>query len=234
MRLRNGRFGMTQREQRSPSRDTCSCARPGSSRAAASSLASRGKRASRSRSLLRLRRPWGARAQWRHSDRGRRIVGPGQRGRGGAAAEATLHRQPSVLAQRGAGLAFGEQEDCASRLRTALRCAACEARPPTAATRPARGLRRTRDPRIARRPGVGADRRVWTSKRVRTRTIARVANQASRVGPADACFRDCIGAAWQPLTVAPMLRRGTRCVCGTACSRSSARRWASTGSLGRG
>ena len=33
-----------------------------------------------------------------------------------------------------------------------------------------------------------------------------VANHASRVRPADACFRDCIGAAWQPLTVAPMLR----------------------------
>jgi hypothetical protein len=33
-----------------------------------------------------------------------------------------------------------------------------------------------------------------------------VANHASRVGPAHACFRDCIGPAWQPLTVAPMLR----------------------------
>ena len=40
-----------------------------------------------------------------------------------------------------------------------------------------------------------------------------VANHASRVGPADACFRDCIGAAWQPLTVAPMLRpRRAMCV----------------------
>ncbi len=34
MRLRDGRVGMRQREQRSPSRDTCSCARTGSSRAA--------------------------------------------------------------------------------------------------------------------------------------------------------------------------------------------------------
>ena len=33
-----------------------------------------------------------------------------------------------------------------------------------------------------------------------------VANHASRPGPAHACFRDCIGAAWRPLTVAPMLR----------------------------
>jgi hypothetical protein len=40
-----------------------------------------------------------------------------------------------------------------------------------------------------------------------------VANHASRVEPADACFRDCIGAAWQPLTVAPMLRpRRATCV----------------------
>ncbi len=40
-----------------------------------------------------------------------------------------------------------------------------------------------------------------------------VANHASRVEPADACFRDCIGAAWQPLTVAPMLRpRRAMCV----------------------
>jgi hypothetical protein len=36
---------------------------------------------------------------------------------------------------------------------------------------------------------------------------AAVANDASRVGPADGCFRDCIGAAWPPLTVGPMLRR---------------------------
>ena len=40
-----------------------------------------------------------------------------------------------------------------------------------------------------------------------------VANHASRVGPAHACFRDCIGPAWQPLTVAPMLRpRRAMCV----------------------
>ena len=44
----------------------------------------------------------------RHSDRGRRIFGPGQRGLGGGAAEATLHRHPSGLARRGAGLAFGD------------------------------------------------------------------------------------------------------------------------------
>ena len=37
-------------------------------------------------------------------------------------------------------------------------------------------------------------------------TTATVANHASRVRPADACSRDCIGAAWQPVTVAPMLR----------------------------
>jgi hypothetical protein len=43
--------------------------------------------------------------------------------------------------------------------------------------------------------------------------IAAVANHASRVGPADACFRDCDGAAWQPLTVARMLRpRRAMCV----------------------
>ena len=47
----------------------------------------------------------------------------------------------------------------------------------------------------------------------RERAIAAVANHASRVEPADACFRDCIGAAWQPLTVAPMLRpRRAMCV----------------------
>jgi hypothetical protein len=39
-----------------------------------------------------------------------------------------------------------------------------------------------------------------------------VANHASGVGSADACFRACIGAAWRPLIVAPMLRRGARCV----------------------
>ena len=40
-----------------------------------------------------------------------------------------------------------------------------------------------------------------------------VANHSSRVEPADACFRDCIGAAWQLLTVAPMLRpRRAMCV----------------------
>ena len=33
-----------------------------------------------------------------------------------------------------------------------------------------------------------------------------MANHASRDRPADACFLDCIGAAWQPLTVAFMLR----------------------------
>jgi hypothetical protein len=33
-----------------------------------------------------------------------------------------------------------------------------------------------------------------------------VANHASRVEPADACFRDCVGATWRPVTVAPMLR----------------------------
>ena len=47
----------------------------------------------------------------------------------------------------------------------------------------------------------------------RPRAIGFVANHASRVGPADDCFRDCIGAAWQPLTVAPMLRpRRAMCV----------------------
>ena len=39
----------------------------------------------------------------RRFDRERRPVGPGQRGLDGAAAEATLHRQPSVIARRGAG-----------------------------------------------------------------------------------------------------------------------------------
>lgn len=43
---------------------------------------------------------------------------------------------------------------------------------------------------------------------------ATVANHSSRVGPADACFLDCVGAAWQLLTVAPMLRpRRAMCVC---------------------
>ena len=44
-------------------------------------------------------------SQWRHSDRERRTVGPGQRGLGGGAAEATLHRQPSVVARRRAAIA---------------------------------------------------------------------------------------------------------------------------------
>ena len=68
----------------------------------------------------------------------------------------------------------------------------------------------------------------------RGKTADSVANHASRVGPADACFLDCVGAAWQPRTAAPMFRRGARCVCGAACSGSSARRRASTGSLDRG
>ena len=47
----------------------------------------------------------------------------------------------------------------------------------------------------------------------RGKTAECVANHSSRVEPADACFRDCIGAAWQPLTVAPMLRpRRAMCV----------------------
>ncbi len=51
------------------------------------------------------------------------------------------------------------------------------------------------------------------SKQQPAATRRLVANHASRVGPADACFRDCIGAAWQPLTVAPMLRpRRAMCV----------------------
>ena len=44
----------------------------------------------------------------RHSDRGNRIFGSGQRGLGGGAAESTLHRQPSVLARRGGGPASGD------------------------------------------------------------------------------------------------------------------------------
>ena len=44
-------------------------------------------------------------------------------------------------------------------------------------------------------------------------TVQIVANHSSRVEPADACFRDCIGAAWQLLTVDPMLRpRRAMCV----------------------
>ena len=61
-----------------------------------------------------------------------------------------------------------------------------------------------------------------------------VANHASRVGPADACFRDCIGAAWKPLTVAPMRRpRRAMCVRRHLLPVIHAK-WASTGSLGRG
>ena len=40
----------------------------------------------------------------------------------------------------------------------------------------------------------------------RGKTAECVANHASRVRPADACFRDCVRAAWQRLTVASMLR----------------------------
>ena len=51
------------------------------------------------------------------------------------------------------------------------------------------------------------------SKQQPATTPRLLAKHASRVGPADACFRDCIGAAWQPLTVAPMLRpRRAMCV----------------------
>jgi hypothetical protein len=47
----------------------------------------------------------------------------------------------------------------------------------------------------------------------RGETAERAANHSSRVEPADACFRDCISAAWQLLTVAPMLRpRRAMCV----------------------
>ena len=45
------------------------------------------------------------------------------------------------------------------------------------------------------------------------RVIGNVATHSSRVELADACFRDCIGAAWQLLTAAPMLRsRRAMCV----------------------
>ena len=50
-------------------------------------------------------------------------------------------------------------------------------------------------------------------KEYRDLTTEAVANHSSRVEPADACFRECIGAAWQLLTVAPMLRpRRAMCV----------------------
>jgi hypothetical protein len=59
---------------------------------------------------------------------------------------------------------------------------------------------RPRHPECNRRAGPGG-------------AIACVANHSSRVEPADACFRDCISAAWQLLTVAPMLRpRRAMCV----------------------
>ena len=61
--------------------------------------------------------------------------------------------------------------------------------------------------------GVEAARRGCDRAVDFVRVIGNVANHSSRVEPADACFRDCIGAAWQPLTVAPMLRpRRAMCV----------------------
>ena len=77
-----------------------------------------------------------------------------------------------------------------------------------------------REARPARRRSSLSSRRLWgahSSVVANSRdhavdvTVGTVANHSSRVEPADACFRDCIGAAWQLLTVAPTLRprRGT-------------------------
>ena len=72
---------------------------------------------------------------------------------------------------------------------------------------------------IARRPTSTSRGSTCASSRPRSRpathgtTAECVANHASRVGPAHACFRDCVAAAWRPLTVAPMLRpRRATCV----------------------
>ncbi len=61
--------------------------------------------------------------------------------------------------------------------------------------------------------GVGGFRYRIREEQSSAAVAAAVANHSSRVEPADACFRDCIGAAWQLLTAAPMLRpRRAMCV----------------------
>jgi hypothetical protein len=63
------------------------------------------------------------------------------------------------------------------------------------------------------------------------RTIPFVANHAPRIGPADACFLDCSACRVTALVYCFHARRGERRAGGAACSRSSTRRSASTGSL---
>ena len=97
-------------------------------------------------------------------------------------------------------------------------CQRSSTEPPTKQSRGIyRGCRRRTALGPCEPPGVADDAFLrMDAASLRRRATPFVANHASRVEPAHACFRDCIGAAWRPLTVAPCSAGGERCVCGAA------------------